>query len=210
MMDLPVHFKEVFEPKLLREMESKTERRSVKAGTLILGVGQIVRAMPIVLSGSISISRTDEEGREILMYYISPNESCAMTFTCCMEQFPSEVKAVAEDDMELILVPVQLMDQWLVKYPSWKSFVMTTIRLRFNDLLRTIDQLVFQRLDERLVSYLKEKSRATGSTLINLSHEQIATELATSRVVISRLLKRLENDKKVLLYRNQLKLLNSL
>lgn len=209
-MNLPEHFKDIFEPKLLKEMETKTERKSVKAGDLILGVGQIVRAMPIVLSGSISISRTDEEGREILMYYINPNESCAMTFTCCMEHFPSEVKAVAEDDTELLLVPVQLMDQWLVKYPSWKSFVMTTMRMRFNDLLRTIDQLVFQRLDERLVSYLKEKSKATGSTLINLSHEQIATELATSRVVVSRLLKRLENDKKVLLYRNQLKLLNAL
>ncbi len=209
-MNLPAHFKEIFEPKLLKEMETKTERKSVKSGALILGVGQTVRVMPIVLSGSISISRTDEEGREILMYYINPNESCAMTFTCCMEHFPSEVKAMAEDDTELLLVPVQLMDQWLVKYPSWKSFVMNTIRIRFNDLLRTIDQLVFQRLDERLVSYLKEKSRATGSTLINLSHEQIATELATSRVVISRLLKRLENDKKVLLYRNQLKILNSL
>jgi CRP/FNR family transcriptional regulator len=166
--------------------------------------------MPIVLSGSISISRTDEEGREILMYYINPNESCAMTFTCCLEHFPSEIKAVAEDDTELLLVPVQLMDQWLAKYPTWKSFVMKTIRDRFNDLLKTIDQVAFQKLDERLVSYLKEKSRATGSTLINLSHEQIATELATSRVVISRLLKRLENDKKVLLYRNQVKLLNTL
>ena len=87
---------------------------------------------------------------------------------------------------------------------------MKTIRGRFNDMLKTIDQIAFQKLDERLVNYLKEKSRATGSTLINLSHEQIATELATSRVVISRLLKKLENDKKVLLYRNQIKLLNAL
>lgn len=209
-MILPAHFKDIFEPDLLSEMADKTERKMVKAGTSILGVGQIVRVMPIVLSGSISISRTDEEGREILMYYINPDESCAMTFTCCMEHFPSEIKAVAEDDTELLLVPVQLMDQWLVKYPTWKSFVMKTIRNRFNDLLKTIDQIAFQKLDERLVGYLREKSRATGSTLINLSHEQIATELATSRVVISRLLKRLENDKKVLLYRNQVKLLNAL
>ena len=210
MMILPAHFKDIFEPALLSEMTDKTERKIVKAGASILGVGQIVRVMPIVLSGSISISRTDEEGREILMYYINPNESCAMTFTCCLEHFPSEIKAVAEDDTELLLVPVQLMDQWLAKYPTWKSFVMKTIRDRFNDLLKTIDQVAFQKLDERLVSYLKEKSRATGSRLINLSHEQIATELATSRVVISRLLKRLENDKKVLLYRNQVKLLNTL
>lgn len=209
-MILPAHFKEIFEPDLLSEMAGKTERKVIKAGASILGAGQIVRAMPIVLSGSLSISRTDEEGREILMYYINPGESCAMTFTCCMEHFPSEIKAVAEDDTELLLVPVQLMDQWLVKYPTWKSFVMKTIRDRFNDLLKTIDQVAFQKLDERLIIYLKQKSKATGSTLINLSHEQIATELATSRVVISRLLKRLENDKKVLLYRNQVKLLNTL
>ncbi|HRQ52592.1 MAG TPA: helix-turn-helix domain-containing protein, partial [Agriterribacter sp.] len=114
------------------------------------------------------------------------------------------------DDMDMLVVPVQIMDEWLTKYPTWKSFVMKTIRSRFNDMLKTIDQIAFQKLDERLVNYLKEKSGATGSTLIKLSHEQIATELATSRVVISRLLKKLENDKKVLLYRNQVKLLNTL
>lgn len=209
-MKTPAHFKDIFEPALLKEMESKTERKAVKAGTAILDVGQIVRVMPVILSGSLRVSRMDDEGREILLYYINPDETCAMTFSCCMEHFPSEIKAVAEDDAEMLLVPVQVMDEWLAKYPSWKSFVMKTIRSRFNDMLKTIDQIAFQKLDERLVNYLREKSRATGSTLINLSHEQIATELATSRVVISRLLKKLENDKKVLLYRNQIKLLNAL
>ncbi|HRN57320.1 MAG TPA: Crp/Fnr family transcriptional regulator [Agriterribacter sp.] len=209
-MILPAYFKDIFEPALLKEMESKTEMKAVKAGTVLLDAGQLVRVMPIILSGSLSISRTDDQGREILLYYINAGESCAMTFTCCMEHFPSEVKAVAEDDTEWLAVPVRVMDEWLVKYPTWKSFIMRTIRSRFNDMLKTIDQVAFQKLDERLVNYLKEKSRATGSTLINLSHEQIATELATSRVVISRLLKKLENDKKVLLYRNQVKLLNTL
>lgn len=207
---LPAHFKDIFEPALLKEMESKTEMKTVKAGAAILDVGQIVRVMPIILSGSLRVSRKDDEGREILLYYINSGESCAMTFTCCMEHFPSEIKAVAEDDTEMLTVPVQIMDEWLIKYPTWKSFVMKTIRSRFNDMLKTIDQIAFQKLDERLVNYLREKSRTTGSTLINLSHEQIATELATSRVVISRLLKKLENDKKVLLYRNQVKLLSAL
>lgn len=206
----PVHFKDIFEPGLLKEMEKKTEIRSVNTGEILLDVGQIVRAMPIVLSGSLRVSRIDDDGREILLYYINSDESCAMTFTCCMEHFPSEIKVVAEDDTELLMVPVRSMDEWLRKYPTWKGFVMKTIRSRFNDLLRTIDQIAFQKLDERLVYYLKEKSKATGSTLINLSHEQIANELATSRVVISRLLKKLEIDKKVLLYRNQIKILNAL
>jgi len=209
-MIVPDHFREVFEPGLIKEMEKKAERVPVEAGKIILDVGQTVRTMPIVLSGVLRVSRMDEEGREILLYYISPDESCAMTFTCCMEQFPSEIRVIAEDDAELLTIPIQAMDQWLMKYATWKSFVMRTIRSRFNDLLRTIDQIAFQKLDERLVNYLKEKSRTTGSTLINLSHEQIANDLATSRVVISRLLKRLEIDKKLLLYRNQIKILNAL
>lgn len=209
-MIVPDHFKDVFEPGLIKEMEKKAERVPVEAGKMILDVGQTVRMMPIVLSGVLRVSRMDEEGREILLYYISPDESCAMTFTCCMEQFPSEIRVIAEEDAELLTIPIQAMDQWLMKYATWKSFVMRTIRSRFNDLLRTIDQIAFQKLDERLVNYLKEKSRTTGSTLINLSHEQIANDLATSRVVISRLLKRLEIDKKVLLYRNQIKILNAL
>jgi CRP/FNR family transcriptional regulator len=102
------------------------------------------------------------------------------------------------------------MDEWLVRFPTWKSFVMKTIHHRFNELLKTIDQIAFQKLDERLVQFLKEKSKISGSTLVSLSHEQIAQELATSRVVISRLLKKLENDKRVLLYRNQIKLLKDL
>lgn len=209
-MLVPEHFKEIFEPGLIKEIEKRAERVSVEAGKVILDVGQTVRMMPIVLSGVLRVSRMDEEGREILLYYISPDESCAMTFTCCMEHFPSEIRVIAEEDAELLTIPIQAMDQWLMKYATWKSFVMRTIRSRFNDLLRTIDQIAFQKLDERLVNYLKEKSRTTGSTLINLSHEQIANDLATSRVVISRLLKRLEIDKKVLLYRNQIKILNAL
>lgn len=209
-MILPAHFKDIFEPDLLREMERKVERQAARAGTVILDVGQLIRVMPIILSGSLRVSRTDESGKEILLYYINPDESCALTFTCCMEHFPSEVKAVAEDDIEYLTVPIQVMDEWLMTYPTWKSFVMKTIRSRFNDILKTVDQIAFQKLDERLVTYLREKSKATGSLLINLSHEQIATELATSRVVISRLLKKLENEKRLLLYRNQIKLFNAL
>lgn len=203
-------FKQVFETDLISELESKGKFTSVNSGDIIMEIGQIVRFIPIILSGTVKIVRLDEDGRELLLYYVQANESCAMTFTCCMQQQSSEIRAIAEDDVEMLLIPVSVMDEWLVRYPSWKSFVMKTIRNRFNELLKTIDQIAFQKLDERLVHYLKEKSKATGSTLVNLSHEQIAAELATSRVVISRLLKKLENDQKVLLYRNQIKLLRAL
>lgn len=177
---------------------------------VILDYGQIVRYMPVILKGVVKVSRMEEDGREILLYYVNANESCAMTFSCCMEQFPSEIKAVAEEDVEMLAVPITVMDEWMMKYTTWKSFVMKTIRNRFNEMLKTIDQIAFHKLDERLENYLIEKSEISGSNVLNLSHEQIANDMATSRVVISRLLKKLENDKRLLLYRNQIKLLRGM
>lgn len=199
-------FEYTFEPGLINEIEERSKLIKLKAGEIIIDTGETVRSIPIVLKGSVKVFRVDEEGRELLLYYVNPNESCPMTFTCCMQQYPSEVKAVAEEDVELISIPISLMDEWMVKYPTWKSFVMKSIRFRFNEMLRTIDQIAFQNLDERLIKYLSEKSKTTGSSLINLSHQQIADELATSRVVVSRLLKKLENNGKVILFRNQIKL----
>ncbi|GHB71333.1 Crp/Fnr family transcriptional regulator [Persicitalea jodogahamensis] len=201
---------EVFEPKLLEEIEEKARFISAPEGTTILDIGQSIKSMPIILSGTVKISRNDEDGRELLLYYVNPLESCALTFTCCMQHQTSEIKAVAEAPVEMLAIPITTMDEWMVKYPTWKSFVMRTIRTRFNELLNTIDQIAFQKLDERLGRYLREKSKATGTTLVNLSHEQIANDLATSREVISRLLKKLENDGKLLLYRGQIKLLSKL
>lgn len=200
----------IFEPGLMLEIEKHGASKTVKAGEIILKPGQIIKYVPLILSGSIQVSRPDEEGRELLLYYVNPLESCAMTFTCCMQQQISEIHAVAEDDVEMIAIPIDIMDSWMVKFPTWKSFVMKTMHQRFNEMLKTIDQLAFQKLDERLIHFLREKSKATQSSLINLSHEQIANQLATSRVVVSRLLKTLENDGRILLYRHQIKLLSDL
>src|ERR1700757_1910343 len=140
------------------------------------------------------------------LYYVKEGESCAMTFTCCMMAHNSVIKGTAEDDSVLLCVPVTVMDEWMTKYPTWKRYVMTTILNRFTEVIKAIDEVAFKKMDERLIHYLKEKSKVTGSSLINLSHQQIADELGTNRVVISRLLKQLETDKKLLLYRNQIKL----
>jgi CRP/FNR family transcriptional regulator len=209
-MSMKEYFQSLFEPELIEAIEKQGNVISVKTDDVVLEAGQTVRAFPFVISGLLKISRPEADGKELLLYYINPGESCAMSFTCCMQQFPSEIRAVAEEDSELLLLPVGVMDEWLVKFPSWKSFVMRTIRYRFQELLQTLDQVTFQKLDDRLVYYLKEKSKVTGSPLLNLSHEQVATDLATSRVVVSRLLKALENKKKLLLYRNQIRLLKDL
>jgi len=210
MIDIRDHFKDIFEPGLVEELATRARLVNAKAGELIIKPGKISKTIPIILSGIVKVSRVEEDGRELFLYHINPDESCAMTFTCCMQDQPSEIRAEAEDDVEMLLIPSEAMSEWLVKYPSWKDFVMKTIRNRFNELLKTIDLIAFQNLDQRLIVYLREKARASGSNLINLSHEQIATELATARVVISRLLKKLERDGKILLFRHQIKLLGEL
>lgn len=201
-------YSDVFEEGLMKELAERSKYVHVEANEVLMEVGQMVNYVPLVVSGILKVSRIDESGNELLLYYVNPKESCAMTFTCCMQQHPSEVRAIAEEECEILMVPIELMDQWITKYPTWKSFVMRTIRYRFHEMIIALDQIAFQSLDERLVHYLRQKSKTTGSALINLSHEQIANDLASSRVVISRLLKKLENDKKVLLYRNQVKLLS--
>lgn len=201
--------KVLFEPELQDEINKVGKIISVKAEDVIMDYGQIIRGIPLVLSGSIKIYRMDEDGKELLLYYVNSNESCAMTFTCCMEQKPSEIKAIAEEDVTMISIPVEYMDKWMMKYTTWKNFIMGTIHDRFNELLKTIDLIAFQKLDERLRHYLEQKAKNSGSKVLNLSHEDIATDLATSRVVISRLLKALENEGLLLLYRNQIKLLSA-
>lgn len=203
-------FSNIFEKALLDELKENGKYISLKQDDVLLNVGDTIRQVPLVLSGTVKVSRIDETGNEILLYYVAPQESCAMTFTCCMEQSESEIRAVAEEDVELLNIPISKLDTWMRKYPTWNSFVMRTIRARFNELLHTIDEIAFYKLDERLLSYLKEKSELGGSKVLNLSHQEIATDLASSREVISRLLKRLENEKKVILYRNQIKLLRQL
>lgn len=203
-------FSNIFEKKLMEELRTEGTYLSLKQDEVLLNVGDTIRQIPLVLSGTVKVSRIDEAGNEILLYYVAPQESCAMTFTCCMEHTSSEIKATAEEDVELLSIPIQKLESWMRTYPSWNSFVMRTIKARFNELLHTIDEIAFYKLDERLLSYLKEKSELAESKVLNLSHQEIATDLASSREVISRLLKRLENEKKVILYRNQIKLLRQL
>ncbi|TMI86592.1 MAG: Crp/Fnr family transcriptional regulator [Bacteroidetes bacterium] len=203
-------FSSVFEPGLLAELESNHMLMQPRAGEIMMNPGQTIRAVPLVVSGTFKVSRVNDAGQELLLYYVREGESCAMTFTCCMMAHFSVIKASCEDDSVLLCVPMHVMDQWMTKYPTWKRFVMTTILSRFTEIIKAIDEVAFKKLDDRLVNYPKEKSSVTGSSLINLSHQQIADELGTNRVVISRLLKKLEIDKKLLLYRTQIKLLKDL
>jgi CRP/FNR family transcriptional regulator len=209
MQNLSEKLKHLLEPKLIDEIMLDGKLMNFKEGDIIIDYNKSIKFMPLIISGTIRVMRRDEEDREILLYYLSSNESCAMAYTCCMEARKSEIRAIAEDNVELIAIPHTKLDEWLVKYPSWKSYIFNSFTQRFNELLKSIESIAFHKLDERLVSYLKNKTKISGKSSIQLSHNQIAEEMGTSRVVISRLLKQLENDKKLLLYRNEIKLLKA-
>jgi CRP/FNR family transcriptional regulator len=200
-------FSEYFEPAFLTELEANSMVMEVNSGSTMLNVGQTIRAIPLLVSGTIKVSRINDEGQELLLYYVKGGESCAMTFNCCMLSQTSVIKGTAEDDSVLLCIPITKMDEWMVKYPSWKKYVMTTILNRFTEIIKCVDEVAFKKMDERLINYLKEKSKISGSSVLNLTHQQIGDELGTNRVVISRLLKKLENDMKLLIYNKQIKLL---
>lgn len=200
----------ILESNLVKEIEESGTIISYKEGDVIIDYDKSIRSMPIVLSGTIRVMRKDEEGREILLYYLSNNESCAMAYTCCMEARKSEIKAIADTPAEVVAIPHDKLDEWLIKYPSWKSYIFQSFTARFNELLKSLESVAFQKLDERLIRYLKNKTKVNGKMVVSLSHQQIADELGTNRVVVSRLLKILENENKVILYRNELKVLNTL
>jgi CRP/FNR family transcriptional regulator, anaerobic regulatory protein len=206
-MDNKTSFEGIFEPALVKEIYQFGDRKYFKEGDVIMDYGKYIRMMPLIIKGTIKVLRMDETGREILLYYLSSNESCSMAYSCCMEAKKSEVRAIAEDEVELIAIPYVKLDEWLCTYPGWKNYIMRSFNERFLELLKSIESIAFHKLDERLTAYLREKQRMSGSSVIKASHYLIAEELATSRVVISRLLKQLENDKKIILYRNEIKLL---
>lgn len=207
-MDKVTIFDSVFELPLIDEIRQYGELIPFKEGDVIMDYGKYIRMMPIVISGTLKVLKRDEHGKEILLYYLSSNESCSMAYSCCLEARKSEVRAIAEEDGELVAIPHNKLDEWLCKYPGWKNYIMKSFNERFLELLKSVESIAFHKLDDRLITYLKEKSRLSGSSVIRVSHYLIADELATSRVVISRLLKQLENEGKILLYRNEIKLLN--
>ena len=203
-------FGNLFEEGLLNELSEVGTYMEVEEGFILMKPGGYIRSVPILLSGSVKILRADSEGREALLYYLGGMDSCAMSLTCCLDRRKSEITAIADKKTKLISVPVEKIDEWISKYPSWKQFVFNTYQRRFDDLLGAIDQIAFHKLDERLITLLNRKSKQCGCSVFNITHEELGQELATSREVISRLLKQLEKLGRVKLSRNKIELLEKI
>lgn len=200
----------LFEDALINEILQVGTYKEVPEGFKLMEIGSYVKGMPLLVSGAIKILREDKKGDELLLYYLEKGDTCTMTISCCMAQTKSEIRAIAETDAKLIMVPIRKMEEWTAKYKSWRSFVFESYHNRLNELLQTMDSIAFDNMDQRLLDYLREKSRVNNSNTINNTHQEIAYELHSSRVVISRLLKKLERLGTIELHRNHVEIIVSL
>ncbi|ELR73461.1 transcriptional regulator, Crp/Fnr family [Fulvivirga imtechensis AK7] len=196
-----------FEKGLIDEIITTGRLKKISKGSNVITPGMNAKEIPLVLEGTLKVMRQDKDGSEIFLYYLEGGEACAMSITCCLENKKSEFSAVAEEDTLLWMIPMTLMDKWVEKYPAFRRFIFKSYQKRFDELLLAIDSMAFMKLDQRLYKYLLDKKQASGSFEINKTHEQIARELNTSRVVISRLLKQLENEGKIEQHRNKIEIL---
>lgn len=199
-----------FEPALLAELEEAGQIQTAETGTVLMEPGRVIRHVPIVLSGSIKIMRPDAVAGELLLYYLNPSDTCALSLSSLLSGDVSPILAVVDEKARLLLIPVDRADAWMGQYPSWRAFVFQTYQKRFDDLLTTLDAVAFRQLDTRLMAYLNQRAAQTGGRHLYLTHEDIARDLHSSREVVSRLLKQLEQRGYVQLARNKISLLSAL
>lgn len=201
------HYGAIFEAQLLQDIAQVAVLRDFKEGTVLIDYGAPIQKMPLLLTGAVKILREDFDEGELLLYFIEKGDTCAMTMACCLGASKSEIRAVAATDGLLVMVPVEFMEEWLGKYKSWRNFVFNSYNNRLKEMLSAIDSLAFMHMDERIIGYLMDKSKIAKSKEIQVTHQAIADDLHTSRVVVSRLLKAMENKGSIRLHRASIELL---
>lgn len=196
----------VFEPDLKQELKENSEVVQFAEGDQLMRTGQYFKSSMLILEGLVKVYREDDEGNEFFMYYLKPGQACALSLVCATKQETSQIMAKAVKETDVLSIPLKFMDQWMTKYKSWYHFVLETYRSRFEELLLTLDHIAFRAMDERLEFYLKNHRDSLGTSTIVINHQQIADELNSSREVISRLLKKMEQLGKLRLGRNEIEI----
>jgi CRP/FNR family transcriptional regulator len=202
------HFPFFKEPELVDAIANVAKEVNVKEGDSIIKIGEFIKSTPLITQGLLKIVRQDDEGHEILLYYLDGGNTCVMTVTCCMKQEKSKIKAIAEIDTHLLLIPFHYMDEWMRNFRSWRNFILQTYSARFEEMLSALDSVAFESLDTRLLRYLGDREHALDTNEFHITHQQIAQELNSSREAVSRLLKKLENSGHIQLGRNRIKIIN--
>ena len=204
---LEQHYGYLFEDDLIKEIADVAIYKEFKANSTIIDIDSYLVSIPLIISGAIKVLREDKDGDDLVLYYIEKGDTCAMTLSCCMGATKSKIKAIAETDVTVLMIPKGKMSEWLSKYKSWQDYILQSYHSRLNEFIEAVDSIAFLNMNERLHKYLKDKAMVIGDDTLNVTHLQIANDLHTSRVVISRLLKALEKQSKIELHRNQIKIL---
>ena len=203
-LELKQLFGNVFEEDLIQEIAKVGTLKEIPEEFMMIDIGQNIKGIPLMISGAIKISRENENGEELLLYYLEAGDSCTLTFAWEMGETKSKIRAISEMPSKLIMIPIGHIKHWESKYPSWRRFLFRSYQIRMDELIETLDSLAFNRLKKRLVDYMAEKKRVNGKNELFITHQNIAQELHSSRVVISRLLKKLELSGKIQLKRNKI------
>jgi CRP/FNR family transcriptional regulator len=196
------NYKHIFEEKLLEEIDLIGNYKLFEQGEQIIDIGSSINYMPLLLEGAIKILREDDYGEELVLYFLEKGDTYALTLNCCIGNAISEIRALTETKTRVVMVPVQKMEEWMSKYKTWRYFILESYQSRMKEMLEAIDTIAFLNMDERLLKHLRDKAMVSRNEAIKTTHQDIALELHTSRVVISRLLKKLEKEKKIKLNRN--------
>jgi len=207
MLSIEQAYTGILEPALIKEITHTARIRTFHAGDLIIDTDQYIRAMPLLLEGAIKVVREDEAKGELLLYYLEQGQTCAMSIACCMGNKKSEIRAWAEKDTTVAMIPNEQVNSWMGTYSSWRNFIISSYASRMNEMLQAIDNLAFSNMEERIVNYLQTKVNLRDDRILTLTHQDIASDLNTSRVVVSRILKKLENEDKIVLLRNEIRVL---
>ena len=205
---LSPYFSKVFEEELQDEIIKIGVYKKFTKGDILINFGDEMIHIPLILNGAIKITKEDENKDEILLYYLEKGDTCAISFINCINQHKSLFRGVVEKDSECILIPIHKIDNWLINYKSWRHFIIDSYHFRLIEMIETIKNLTFMNLDDRIHNYLKQQVKIEKKDTIVITHQQIADDLNSSRVVISRILKKLENMGEIMLGRNKIHVIN--
>ena len=198
------YYTQIFENELIEDIIDIGIYRTIEGGGTLIDIGDNMTHVPLILNGAIKIIREDKNGDEIVLYFLEKGDTCAISFVNCINRSKSMFRGVAEKETEAIFIPVEKVDTWLKEYESWRHFIIDSYHVRLIEMVESIDSLAFMKLDNRLLKYLTDKVKIMRENTLFITHQEIADDINTSRVVVSRLLKQLENEGKVIIRRNRI------
>ena len=201
-------FNYLFDSEIIDSIADVALLKTFQKSDIIIDIGQELNFIPLLINGNIKVLREDDNGDELLLYVLESGDTCAMSLTCCMVKSVSKIRAIADEDVTVIMIPIANMKLWFNSNESWRTFILQSYQVRFDEMLETIDTLAFMKMDKRLFKYLTDQVKLTASTSLAITHQEIAEDLNTSRVVVSRLLKQLEREHKIELGRNKINVLD--